>query len=309
MEHDTIFSSPLICVGRENDGRDITALTVEGIPVIIETKLSNNKDLRDVIAQIFDYASRLNQITFYDLNEYSKSFFSRPEYKGAYKGLDLIKAFIQFQGTISDEIYYNEKEFIVEINKNLRDGNFILLLVVDSIREDVLRSIQFLNSKLVILRIEVIKVSKYQHNEIILYSSSHINIDTDKKKSRIQVKKTYDELCENWTKDFKKAIDVFKVTLQSNGFEFDSKTGGLPIKYNGQPVMFLRQDHIEIANHFLEKNGYKDLANKLLDLIKKKFTHLSKFRINFKEESQKQNITPDKMKAFAEDVINICRPI
>lgn len=307
LEHDSIFEAPLICIGKENDGRDITALTAEGIPVIVETKLAHNQDLRDVIAQIFDYASRLNQTTFQELNEWAKSLYSNPDYRGEHRGLDLIKAFMHFQESISDGgLQYNEKSIIIEINKNLREGNFILLLVVDSIREDVLRSIKFLNSKLEILRIEVIEVFKYQSDKIILYSSSHINRDTDKRTRRTQVKKTYEDLCENWTKILKESIDIFKFTLESNGFEFINGAAGLPVKYNNQPIMFLRKNHIQIATPMLERNGHKDLSIDLLNLIKEKFVNSEKTLIQFKLTDKQQDITPIKMESFAKNLIDIC---
>jgi len=60
----SIFSSPIMVIGRENEYIDVLAITADAVPVIIECKRKENADMRYLIAQVLEYASKLEQMTY-----------------------------------------------------------------------------------------------------------------------------------------------------------------------------------------------------------------------------------------------------
>ncbi|MFZ2171862.1 MAG: DUF4268 domain-containing protein [Methylococcaceae bacterium] len=99
---------------------DILYVTPTGQIVLVETKLWRNPEARrEVIAQILDYAKQLTTWTYEDL--------ARESAIATKKGPGYILACLQNHGV-------EEAAFVDGINRSLKTGDFLLLIVGDGIR-------------------------------------------------------------------------------------------------------------------------------------------------------------------------------
>lgn len=125
----------LISVGREMPTPaglvDNVYVTPEGNIVLVECKLWRNPEARrKVIAQIIDYAQSISGWGYEDFdNAIKKSLDS----SGRQHGQPLITQISEAVGALDD---IDEPSFIDAIQKNLRMGRMLLLVVGDGIRED-----------------------------------------------------------------------------------------------------------------------------------------------------------------------------
>lgn len=130
--------TPLIALGREiptNVGYiDNLFISSDGYLTILETKLWRNPEAkREVVGQIIDYAKELTNWTFEKLNSAVKH--KNSENKG------IIEAIQEFEEL--DEEY--ETKLIDSIERNLKRGRFLLLIVGDGIRESVEDMVDYLS--------------------------------------------------------------------------------------------------------------------------------------------------------------------
>lgn len=134
---DNIFA-PLIFVAREVEVEsgyiDNLYISAKGYLVIVETKLWRNPESkRQVVGQILDYAKDVSTWNYEKLNsvytEYNKGkvLFSEMINKGFYEAED-------------------ESYFVDIVEKNIQASRFLLMVVGDGIREDVVKMAEFLNS-------------------------------------------------------------------------------------------------------------------------------------------------------------------
>jgi hypothetical protein len=135
--------APLISLGREIFTAvgyiDNLYISPNGYLTIVETKLWRNPEAkREVVGQIIDYAKELSTWTFSKLNESVKV--SSQLLNNNTKGIiDLIKEF--------DLIDENQEQIIIDnIERNLKRGRFLLLIVGDGIRESVEDMVDYLSS-------------------------------------------------------------------------------------------------------------------------------------------------------------------
>lgn len=129
--------APLISVGREMATEsgfiDNIFVSPEGHLTIVETKLWRNPQaVREVVAQVLDYAKDLTQWSFEDLNT-------------AVKIINKGKTLIDLVSDGRDWTSEDETIFVDGINRNLSKGRFLLLVVGDGIRENVERMLDYLN--------------------------------------------------------------------------------------------------------------------------------------------------------------------
>jgi hypothetical protein len=130
---DRVFAGP-VSLGTEfpvpRVGRiDALFLSPTGYLTITETKLWRNPEARrKVVAQVIDYAQRLTKWSYRDLE-------SAFQERRAATGEAAISLFDHVCGA-SDEAV-EEAEFVDSVNRCLRDGRFLLLVVGDGIREGV----------------------------------------------------------------------------------------------------------------------------------------------------------------------------
>jgi hypothetical protein len=127
---------PIIPVCRElrTDSGPIDILFVnrEGLLTLVECKLWNNPEARRaVVGQILDYAKDLSSWSYGELETAIRN--SR---KGTNESL--------YQTVANNSDTLDESEFIDNVERNLRRGRFLLLIVGSGIREGVEHMIEFL---------------------------------------------------------------------------------------------------------------------------------------------------------------------
>jgi len=130
---------------------DLFLISETGDVVIVETKLSRNRESRrEVIAQIIDYISSLSELSYYELDNATKNRLSAV--------IDNIDSDIDLPKIIDD---------------NLRSGRIKQIIAVDESNEDLTRLTQFLSVH-TDFEIELIEVKKYRDNNRFLYASTEI---------------------------------------------------------------------------------------------------------------------------------------
>ncbi len=126
---------PLVPIGREIPTRvgmiDNLFISKSGYPVIVETKLWRNPQAkREVIAQAIDYASELCGWTFEELD--------KETYRMNNKHVvELIQSHLDLD---ADQLPSEEA-----INKNLKLGRFLILVVADQIRTSLFNMLNYMN--------------------------------------------------------------------------------------------------------------------------------------------------------------------
>ena len=111
-----------------------------GVLTLVETKLFNNPESRrEVIGQIIEYASNA-ELNWSDgkLREGAITYWSR---KNPPVDVDSI-----LSNEFGDDL--NIDDFWDKIETNLKDGNFRLIIASDSIRPEIRRMIEYLNSEM-----------------------------------------------------------------------------------------------------------------------------------------------------------------
>jgi hypothetical protein len=122
----------LIPVGREvNTPKgpiDVLYATASGRLVVVEAKLWRNPEARrKVIGQVLDYAKELSHFTYDDLDAAVRAASHRD--RGARRSL--------FEIVRERHADLDEARFVDAVFRNLRRGDFLLLIVGDGIRENV----------------------------------------------------------------------------------------------------------------------------------------------------------------------------
>lgn len=140
-EIETSFS-PLISLGTEITTKagsiDNLLISPEGYITIVETKLWRNSEARrEVVGQIIDYAKELSKWTYDDLNKAiilnNQSRNKTPE--------GLLETLRKYESIEQAE----EQYFIDNVNRNLKRGRFLLLIVGDGIKEGVEEMVEYIN--------------------------------------------------------------------------------------------------------------------------------------------------------------------
>jgi hypothetical protein len=130
--------APAISMGREIRTKagpiDNLLISPDGYITIVETKLWRNPQARrEVVGQILDYAKELSKWTFSDLD------ISLKRYGQSSEG---VVAKVRRHPGCED---IEEHSLIDNINKNLRRGRILLLIVGDGIRESVEEMVDYLS--------------------------------------------------------------------------------------------------------------------------------------------------------------------
>lgn len=291
----SIFGSPIMIIGRESENIDVLAITATAVPVIIECKRKDNHDMRSIIAQVFEYASKLNQKSYNEFDEIVTRYFSsiRCE-EEQYRNLSLKDAFKKFRASITDtNESYDENKFVNDLSEYLRNGEFFLIIVVDMISDVAFRTVQFLNSKMRKLRIEIIEVSKYSNEDRNIFVPNHINRESRRITDPQPGKITLEEMIENCGAKEAEYIREFKNIWEGTDFTIIMGTKGFSAKYNDISILWVQPDYIELPR----VNQHKD---KLLEIIKK-HPHKGN-RIYFNDHK----FTSDKLKTFIKEIKDFC---
>ena len=139
-EIEGIFS-PMASIGREVSTKlgsiDNLFMSQRGYPVLVETKLWRNPEARrTVVAQALDYASALSEWDFMRLDESVRKFTKRMANE---------QSLIELIENNLGEIEGGHEYFIDTVNKNLRLGRFLILIVSDRIHESTTPIVEFIN--------------------------------------------------------------------------------------------------------------------------------------------------------------------
>ena len=122
--------APLKSLGMEISNIDNLFISPNGRITLVEAKLWRNPQAtREVIAQTLDYAKRLNSWSYEELEKQAKRA-SKPAPLGN-------KSLYEFVKDAFPEDVPSEHEFIDAVQKTLREGRFLLLIVGDGIRENI----------------------------------------------------------------------------------------------------------------------------------------------------------------------------
>jgi hypothetical protein len=114
---------------------DLIGIDEDGGITIVETKLAANADIkRKVIGQILEYAAYLWKKSYDEFDEIVRRRLSRPL-------LDLM------QDAPKDDEDWSAEEFRSAVAETLRTGRFALFIVVDSVNDELRRTIDFINSR------------------------------------------------------------------------------------------------------------------------------------------------------------------
>lgn len=126
-EFDESFG-PIASLGREIMGIDNLFISPNGRLTLVEAKLWRNPQAtRQVLAQVLEYASRLAALDYEQFEQRCSS--ANRSTVAASKGL------YRFVAEAFPDEAGDEAEFIDRLQKNLRNGRFLLLVVGDGIRE------------------------------------------------------------------------------------------------------------------------------------------------------------------------------
>ena len=207
----SIFETPIMVVGREAKHIDVLALTADAVPVLIECKRKDNPDMRYLIAQILEYASKLEKMTYNEFDQMATSYFTGDRCEeDKYRNLSLKQAFSNFkEDTSESEEPYDDVDLADTLTGNLLKGEFYLVIVVDEISETAFRTIDFLNRKLHKLRIEVIEITKFSDKKTQIYVPHHANREIRKPKPQ-PGKTTFDEMLNDCGAKEAEAVKMLK---------------------------------------------------------------------------------------------------
>jgi hypothetical protein len=111
---------------------DLLAFTAGGDIAVIECKLAANPEVkRKVIGQVIDYGANLWEISYEDLDE-------TVQLRMGNNLAELVKETVQ-------DPAWDEEAFRSKVTATLESGNFILVIVVDEINDDLARIVRFIN--------------------------------------------------------------------------------------------------------------------------------------------------------------------
>lgn len=152
--------APVFTVCRElslEDGFvDIFLIDKEGVPIIVEVKLSRNPESRRVvIGQLFDYISAIARL--------------KPEELDRRVGNCLDEKFLSAARSEADEEKIKAKKSLIESNfaTYLREGKIRGILVLDEVPDDLIREFSYINEHSILdlrlLAIERYRLSRDEH--------------------------------------------------------------------------------------------------------------------------------------------------
>ena len=294
----SIFGSPIMVIGRESENIDVLAITADAVPVVIECKRKDNPDMRYLIAQVFEYASKLNKKEYNEFDQMVTKYFASDRCEeNQYKNLSLKEAFLKFQATIPDlDEAYDESEFIDDLSDNLKNGEFYLIMVVDKISDVTYQTVEFLNSKMNKLRVEIIEVSKFSDISRTIYVPKHINREGGRK-GETPGKTTFDEMLkECGTKEAGYIKEIKTLWEGEDDFEIVMGTKGFSARYKDIPILWILPDYIQLAPRI--KRKYEHFYDPLSKMIEKYFNKGAERRIKFISP----DFTSDKLKLFIAEV-------
>lgn len=129
-------SSPLVLAVREFSlpvgSVDLLAFSAEGDIAIIECKLASNLEIkRKVIGQVLEYGANLWEMRYEQVDEIVRQ-----------RAGDSLAETMKNAVNSPD---WDEENFRINVENSLANGNFMLIIVVDDINEELTRIVRFMN--------------------------------------------------------------------------------------------------------------------------------------------------------------------
>jgi hypothetical protein len=241
-DEETIYSIKRELVLPSAGNLDIFMIDSMGIPVAVEVKLArNSQSRREVVAQAFDYASDISQITIDELN-------------------------LMVDSSIEDLLVNGElaeKKLWKTFAANLRSGILRIIIAIDEANENLVRIIRYLNDHSD-LDVRLIEIKKYKNGEVLV---PNIIVTGNSK-----IKDFPSASNSKSSNEFTKVIEEFSKL----GLPYEVRKGNRNFRQvliKDWPV----EVHYEFLNnlgepfsidiHF-EKASYKTFASKVLERVK-----------------------------------------
>jgi hypothetical protein len=130
-------ASPLVVAVPEfglpgSGSTDLLAFSIDGDIAVVECKLAANPEIkRKVVGQILEYGAYLWGMTYEEVDE-------RVYQRGGQRLADLVASEVE-------EADWDEEAFRNNVSDALERGNFLLVVAVDGINEELSRTVKFLN--------------------------------------------------------------------------------------------------------------------------------------------------------------------
>lgn len=234
---------------------DIFMITPTGRIVIVETKLWKNPEARrKVIAQILDYAREISKWAYEDLlREVNKNL--------KLKGNTLYKIACR----VEDEFTISESSFVDSVSKNLKKGNFLLLIVGDGIREGAANITEFLASSAHLnFTFGMVELAIYEDDDIGKIILPRINVKTVELKRIILELQEGIKYSEGYTNESNnEALDEGKLKEKKfyqqfwkefvDELELDDQGQAMPEPSNSTNLfIYLPSRHIWVSAYFMK---------------------------------------------------------
>lgn len=151
---------------------DILGFTANGDIAIIECKLATNLEIkRQVIGQVLDYAAQLWGLDYETLDE-------KVLLRKSKNLVELVRESVQ-------DPSWDEEEFRSNVQTALETGNFILIIVVDEIKDELSRIIRFVNNAgNLSFSFAALEMQRYSHKQAEMLIP-HVFGTVPPKKSRV----------------------------------------------------------------------------------------------------------------------------
>ncbi len=147
--------SPFVAVVDElglpgSGNTDVLAINPDGDIAIIECKLAANPEIkRKVVGQILEYGAYLWEMNYETLNERisKRKGKSLSQLIAEAINKESAKAQAKYEEAAEESVVreWNEEKFRIRVEEQLKNGSFLLIIVVDEINEDLKRIVRYLN--------------------------------------------------------------------------------------------------------------------------------------------------------------------
>ena len=295
----SVFDTPLMIIGRESEHIDVLAITADAVPVIIECKRKDNPDMRYLIAQVFEYASKLSRKSYREFDEMVTKYLASDRCQETkYKGLTFREAFSIFRKQqFEEEATADDEDVVSTISECLENGEFYLLVIVDRISEIAYQTIQFLNRKLDKLRIDIIEVSKFHDGKRKIFVPNHVNREKSASPKPQPGKITFDEMLESCgSKEAEYVQEIRNLWLDQDDFTISMGTKGFSTRYKDIPILYILPNSIRIAPRV--KRYYGHLFDSMSGLLKNHF----KFAADTSAKYDSKGFSMEGLKSFIPEV-------
>ncbi len=260
---ETISGERMMVIGRENEHIDILGITAGMVPVVIECKRRDNADMRYLIAQVVEYAAKLPNMSYKDLDRLAVTYFQSSRCSDQrLKGLNLHAAFTHWLRDDGSDELAESSNFSARLSENLPDGEFYLIVVVDEINDTTYQTIEFLNRKLRKLRIEVVEVKKYESGQIRVFVADHAN-PPDRTGAPRPGRTTFEEMLDRCGQREAALIQEFRRAWESDS-ESTLSMGhtGFSAQYQQNPIIWVLPEYLQLAPRLRA-------AEKFLEIVKR----------------------------------------